>query len=178
MDLAATNATNITTASYGACPSCTELSDGSACFWIVALILGLLSQPGGSLVTEPQLGDWRVWRLSPFLCGLEALTILFALARAICTKQTFRKPVLQRVAARTKERAFTLMAARTTASHDETKPLVEFLERPKLELILPMVLWVHGHLPGRPVRCTHFSLAGQRSPAMSTRPEAKSRLSV
>jgi hypothetical protein len=32
------------------------------------------------------------------------------------------------------------MAARTTASHDETKPLVEFLERPKLELILPMAL--------------------------------------
>lgn len=32
------------------------------------------------------------------------------------------------------------MASRTTASHDETKPLVEFLERPKLELILPMAL--------------------------------------
>lgn len=69
MNLAATNATNITTALCGACPSCTELSGGSACLWIVALILELLSQPGGSLVTEPQLGDWRVWRLSPFLCG-------------------------------------------------------------------------------------------------------------
>lgn len=32
------------------------------------------------------------------------------------------------------------MAAWATASHDETKPLVEFLGWPKLELILPMVL--------------------------------------
>jgi hypothetical protein len=57
----------------------TNSRGGSAFFWIVALVLGLLSQPGGSLVTEPQLGDWRIWRLSPFLCGLEALAILIAL---------------------------------------------------------------------------------------------------
>jgi len=41
-----------------------------------------------------------------------------------------------------RQRAFTLLAQRTAAAHDEKHSLAEVLERPKLELILPMMLQI------------------------------------
>jgi hypothetical protein len=113
--------------------SCNTLSGGSAAFIIIALVLGTLAQPPGSLListASSSTGYWRIWRLSSFFCGLEGLTIFLAIVHAPCVGVSQRK------------RAFTIMAQRTTAAHDETRPLVEYLERPKLELILPMMLQI------------------------------------
>lgn len=57
----------------------TNLSGGSAAFIIIALILGNLAEPAGSLVVLSLLGSWR---LSPLLYGLEGLIILVALLHA------------------------------------------------------------------------------------------------
>lgn len=110
------------------CPSTNTLLGGSAAFIQIALLLGVLAQPPGSLVVSPLLGYWRLWRLAPILCGLEGLTILLMLLHA------FKINISQR------ERAFVILAKRTTATHDETRTLQEYLERPKLELIVPMML--------------------------------------
>lgn len=113
--------------------SSNTLSGGSAAFIIIALILGTLSQPPGSLIISyrtPDIAHWRIWRLSPLLCGLEGLTILFALVHAPFVHASQR------------QRAFTIMARRTSTTHHETRSLVEYLERPKMELILPMVLQI------------------------------------
>jgi hypothetical protein len=56
------------------------------------------------------------------------MTILFFLVKAPFEHVSQRK------------RAFTIMAKRTTTAHDDTRSLVDYLERPKLELILPMML--------------------------------------
>lgn len=106
------------------------LSGGSAAFILIALMLGCLSQPAGSLVVSSQFGASRIWRFSPLLAGLEGLVILICLLQARYNKVT------------QKERAFTVLAKRTTSTHEETKPLVEFLDRPKLEMIIPMMLQI------------------------------------
>jgi len=64
------------------------------------------------------------------MCGLEGLTILIFLLQA---------PL---VGVSQRQRAFTLMAKRTKNTPSETRSLVEYLGRPKLELILPMMLQV------------------------------------
>jgi hypothetical protein len=110
--------------------SCDTLSGGSAAFILIALALGTLAQPPDSLVIPPRVGHRRIWRLSPFLCGLEGLTILFFLIQARFVH------ISQRT------RTFTIMAKRTTTTHDDTRPLVEYVERPKLELIVPMMLQI------------------------------------
>jgi hypothetical protein len=110
--------------------TCFTLSAGSASFILAALALGTLAQPQGSLVVSPRVGKWRIWRLSPILCGLEGLTLLFFLVQAPFVRISQR------------QRAFTLMAKRTTATHSETRSLVEYLGRPKLELILPIMLQI------------------------------------
>lgn len=112
------------------CPSCNTLFGGSAAFTIIALILGNLAQPPGCLVLPAVLGSYRVWRLSPVMCAIEGITILIELLQ-IAFSRTSQQ-----------ERAFMIMAERTTATHDETRNLVEYLERPKLELIVPMMLQI------------------------------------
>lgn len=106
------------------------LSGGSAAFILVALMLGCLSQPAGSLIVYTQFGAWRLWRLSPLLAGLEGITVILCLIQAPFSKISQR------------ERAFTILAKRTTSTHDEARSLVEVLGRPKLELIVPMMLQI------------------------------------
>ncbi|PMD15351.1 hypothetical protein NA56DRAFT_710021 [Hyaloscypha hepaticicola] len=92
---------------------------GSAAFILIALALGTLAQPPCSLVIPP-----------PFLCGLEGLTILFFLIQARFVH------ISQRT------RTFTIAVKRTTTTHDDTRSLVKYVERPKLELIAPMMLQI------------------------------------
>jgi len=106
------------------------LPSGSAAFIIIALILGPLSQPSGSISVLYPHKILRIWRLSPLVCALEGLLILLSLAHAPFTKTSQL------------ERAFTILSLRTIASSHTEKPLVEYLERPKLELILPMMLQI------------------------------------
>ena len=113
-----------TTESSGAAGSSNTLCGGSAAFLIIALILGNLAQPSGSLVVAPNFGSWRVWRLVPLFYGLEGLITA----------------PFQYVSQR--ERAFTILAQRTTTSHNEKRPLATYLDRPKLELVLPMMLQI------------------------------------
>jgi len=120
----------ITPPSPATISTCDTLSAGSAAFILAALALGAVAQPPGSLVVPPHVGHWRIWRLSPLFCGLEGLTILFFLVQAPFIHVTQRK------------RAFTIMAKRTTTTHKDTRPLVEILGRPKLELVLPMMLQI------------------------------------
>jgi hypothetical protein len=108
--------------------SCNTLSGSSAAFILIALALGTLAQPSGSLAIPPRVGHRRIWRLSPFPCGLDGLTILFFLMQAPFVHISHRT------------RTFTIMSKRTTTTHDDTRSLVEYAERPKLELIAPMML--------------------------------------
>jgi hypothetical protein len=119
-----------TAESSGAVGSSNTLSGGSAAFLIIALILGNLAQPPGALVVAPNFGSWRVWRLAPLFCGLEGLTILLTLITAPFEQVSQR------------ERAFTILAQRTTTSHDEKRPLATYLDMPKLELVWPMMLQI------------------------------------
>jgi uncharacterized integral membrane protein len=64
------------------------------------------------------------------MCAIEGLTILIALLQAPLSRTSQQ------------ERAFMIMAERTTATHNETRSLVEYLERPKLELIVLMMLQI------------------------------------
>jgi hypothetical protein len=109
---------------------CNNISRGSAAFILVALALGALTQPPGSLLISPSVGHLRIWRLSPFLCGPEGLTILCSLVQAPFAHMSQRK------------RAFDIMAKRTTTTHGDTRSLVEISQRPKLELILPVMLQI------------------------------------
>lgn len=106
------------------------LSGGSAAFIIIALILGTLAQPSGSLILSPDIGSIRLWRLSPLLCGFEGLTIL------ISCLQARWKNIPQR------ERSFHILARRTAAPDIEIESLTAHLGRPMLELILPMMLQI------------------------------------
>jgi hypothetical protein len=44
--------------------SCNTLSGSSAAFILIALALGTLAQPSGSLVIPPRVGHRRIWRAS------------------------------------------------------------------------------------------------------------------
>ena len=119
-----------TTESTKPCPPKNTLSGGSAAFIVITLILGCLAQPPGCLILPSTLGSYRVWRLNPLTCSLEGITILTKLLYGPFTRTS------------QKEQAFTIMAQRTTSDHNEKRSLVGCLGRPKLELMVPVLLQI------------------------------------
>ncbi|MCJ1482875.1 hypothetical protein MMC06_003041 [Schaereria dolodes] len=131
--------------------SLSVLSGGSAAFILIALILGLLAQSRGSLVVEVRTATDNLWRISPLLCGFESLIMLFHLLMApilsISQRQMSTAILKQRRATVTIQASETHGLILGSADEgggedgDQESNRDDFsIERPKLEIIIPIML--------------------------------------
>ncbi|KAF7866709.1 hypothetical protein EAF04_005551 [Stromatinia cepivora] len=130
----AENDTSITI-SAEPCLSTNELSNGSAAFIVVSLMLGLLAQPRGSLVLFHENNGLNIWRFSPFLRLFEVFVIIFYILRGIIMKIPHRDVI------------YLLMLKRIDGSTPRSnwqgrlpQATRDAIEKPRWELTISMVL--------------------------------------